>query len=489
MSTLALELRSQTAVAALVVAGLLALALSAIAVPVAPVGIAAILAAALVAGRDVLFRWNTLVGLLILVILFIPIRRYTLPGNLPIQLEPYRLVVGLVVALWLSSLLVDRRVRLVRTGLEAPLLLVTVAAVASILANSHRIATLDVEPEVLKTFSFLVSFLLVFFFVASVVRTFDGVDRLVRLLAGGGAVIAVLAVYESRTGYNPFDHLSGVVPFLETTFLPNVQDRGARFRAYGPAEHAIALGAVLAMLLPLSAYLALTTRKARWWVATALIAMGVFATVSRTGILMLAVAGIVFAWLRPGARKLWPLLLPLAAMVHFAMPGTLGTIKYSFFPEGGLIAEQRGYEDSGRIGDLGPSFAEAAQKPLLGQGLGTRIPVYNLRTGKAPNARILDDQWLVTLLETGVVGALGWAWFFLRLIRRLGRSGKDDFSRRGWLLVALAASLTAYAIGMFTYDAFSFVQVTFIMYILAGFGVTLLRLPDESAAPVAVPPA
>ena len=121
--------------------------LSAIAVPSAPLGIAAIFAAALIAGRDILFRWNTLVGLLILVILFIPIRRYTLPGNLPIQLEPYRLVVGLVVALWVSALLIDRRVRILRTGLEAPLLVVTFAAVASILANSHRIATLDVEPE------------------------------------------------------------------------------------------------------------------------------------------------------------------------------------------------------------------------------------------------------------------------------------------------------------------------------------------------------
>ena len=295
-------------------------------------------------------------------------------------------------------------------------------------------------------------------------------------------MIAVLAIYESRTSYNPFDHLSGFVPFLETNFVPNVEDRGARFRAYGPAEHAISLGAALAMLLPLSVYLALTTRRARWWVATALIAMGVFATVSRTGILMLAVAGLVFAWLRPGSRKLWPLLLPLAAMVHFAMPGTLGTIKSSFFPEGGLIAEQRGYEDS-------RSSRRPRARPLTrprrsrwsGRDSGRESPFTTCEPRSWPNATILDDQWLVTLLETGVVGALGWAWFFLRLIRRLARSGKGDFSPRGWLLVALSASLTAYAIGMFTYDAFSFVQVTFIMYILAGFGVALLRAPAELA--------
>ena len=36
--------------------------------------------------------WPRLIAALILIILFIPIRRYTLPANLPFQLEPYRAV-------------------------------------------------------------------------------------------------------------------------------------------------------------------------------------------------------------------------------------------------------------------------------------------------------------------------------------------------------------------------------------------------------------
>ncbi len=46
---------------------------------------------------------------LILVILFIPIRRYSLPGNLPFELEPYRLLVALLLVGWGASLLVDPR--------------------------------------------------------------------------------------------------------------------------------------------------------------------------------------------------------------------------------------------------------------------------------------------------------------------------------------------------------------------------------------------
>ena len=55
--------------------------------------------------------WPRLIAALIVVILFIPIRRYTLPANLPFQLEPYRVFVALLVLGWLASLLVDARTR------------------------------------------------------------------------------------------------------------------------------------------------------------------------------------------------------------------------------------------------------------------------------------------------------------------------------------------------------------------------------------------
>src|SRR6186997_978076 len=43
-----------------------------------------------------LLAWQNLLAVLIVVILFVPIRRYSLPGHLPFELEPYRLLVFLV---------------------------------------------------------------------------------------------------------------------------------------------------------------------------------------------------------------------------------------------------------------------------------------------------------------------------------------------------------------------------------------------------------
>src|SRR3954470_19322944 len=91
---------------------------------VAPV---TLLAISLTTGYRRLLRWEALLSALLVVVLFIPIRRYTLPGGLPFQLEPYRLMTAFVAAGWFASLLVDPRVRLRKTGLELPLGLVAVS--------------------------------------------------------------------------------------------------------------------------------------------------------------------------------------------------------------------------------------------------------------------------------------------------------------------------------------------------------------------------
>jgi O-antigen ligase len=126
------------------------------------------------------------------------------------------------------------------------------------------------------------------------------------------------------------------------------------------------------------------------------------------------------------------------------------------------------------------------QRPLFGMGYGTRIvdPEPGL---KVPLENILDDQWLTSLLETGVLGVGAWVLLFVRVIRRLGRAAKRDDSDRGSLLVALTAGVAAFAIGMLTYDAFAFVQVSFILFIFIGLGSSVLKTqPQEVKAPLAI---
>ena len=89
-------------------------------------------------------------------ILFIPIRRYKLPGDAGFSLEPYRLIVALILAGWAAALLVDTRVRLRRSGLELPIALILLTILASVVMNPERAGSL--QSAVLKAVTFMISF-------------------------------------------------------------------------------------------------------------------------------------------------------------------------------------------------------------------------------------------------------------------------------------------------------------------------------------------
>jgi hypothetical protein len=158
-----------------------------------------------------------------------------------------------------------------------------------------------------------------------------------------------------------------------------------------------------------------------------------------------------------------------------------------FLPSGGLIVQQSDLCDSaesgGRITDLAPSLEEWARKPLLGSGMGTRITV-----GENANGRLLDDQWLGLLIDTAA-GVLAVACIVVRFARQQFALARVILGPPGYLPLAWASSVITFAVGLFTFDSFSFAQVTFLFMIL-GIGV-VPRLVAEYAvhtAPVSRSP-
>ena len=436
-----------------------------------------------VAVHERLFAWHSLIALTILVILFVPIGRYTLPAALPFQLELYRVVIALVAVAWLSSLLIDPRTRLRSSGMDAPVAVFLIAILMSILLNLPRVESVSSFFD--KSITFFLSFFVVFYIVVSLVRRPREIDFLVRILVGGGAVLGLAALVESRTGYQPFNHLRVLLPFLDYHPVPlNASDvaRGGNLRVYGSAQHPIAFGAAFAILLPLAAYRAHLSRQWRWRFAGLLILLGLFATQSRTAVMMLLGIGIVYATFYPRMlKRLWLVLPVLVVAIHIALPGTLGTVKDSFFPKGGLLAqEKKNQVGSGRFATLGPALrSEFLPNPIFGEGFPTRV-VRPTEAIPVPNGPILDDEWLGLLLETGVAGTLAFLWIFVLAARRMAGAARGDPTPRKAMLVATTASVLAYGIGMFTYDAFSFIQVTFLFFIIFGLGGATLNTPTAA---------
>ena len=138
---------------------------------------------------------------------------------------------------------------------------------------------------------------------------------------------------------------------------------------------------------------------------------------------MLVVVTIVLLATKPKAvTRLLPYAVPAVVVVHFIVPGAIGTLQGAFFPKGGIVAEQATLGEGenpelagGRIRLIKPSLAEWSRTPVVGQGYGTRITGFR---EPRRNASILDNQWLATLLEVGIVGFVGWIWLFVRSTRR-----------------------------------------------------------------------
>jgi len=454
---------------------------------------AALLAAVFVIWLSRLARsWPALVTGMLLVVLLIPSNgTYILPQELPFQLEPYRIAVGFLLVLWLISLLVDPRVRARATGFELPLSLIVCATLGSELVNPGRVAAYS--SFVVKALWLLACFVLFAYLVVSVVRTRAVVERMITVLVSGGSFVALAAIVQRRSGFNIFSHLHVILPIFEynAAAAKEVELRGGDLRAFASAGHPIELSTVMAMLVPFAIYLAVSRRQARWWVAVTLLLLADFTGGSRTGVIGLLVMLGIFLWLRPRQTlRCWPAVFPLLVILHFAAPGAIGSVIEGFFPQGGVVKQQSEtfigpggkVEYANRLSRIGPELHEfSLHNPLVGIGYGTRVVG---KASVADNAIILDDQWLDTLLETGLLGVLGWVWLFVFAVRRLGRRAKlERDTPAGWLPVAFAAAIATFACAMLFYDAFSFDMGTCVVFALIGLAAVVLRLPANVASP------
>jgi len=445
----------------------------------------------------VLAQWSVLVYGLAAIDLLIPEdSRYIVKGMTAFQMQPYRVMVTLMIIGWFTALMIDPRIRPRKTKFEGPLILIWVAIIGSDLFNPGAVSSLS--SNVLKQLSLALSLLLLLYILVSVVRTQETVERILRVLVSGGCVIAFGAVVERETKFNLFNHLHPLIPMFAFNGSAELTAlfREGHFRAIASAGHPIELANEMAMLTPIAAYLALRGSKL-WWGAVALLMLGDLSAGSRTGIVGLLVVVAVFLWMRPRQTlRCWPALIPILLVVEVAMPGALNGAINTFFPKGGLIAQQsqtfysKGQvQDASRLSRLGPQLHNtfAKHNEFFGKGYGTRVVGRTSVNGPAPTLQsnqILDDQWLGNLLDTGMVGLAAWVWLFVRVTRKLRvRARAQRGSKEGWLPVALAASILCYAVSMFFYDAFSFIQATVMLYVLLGCASVVLWLPEAEVVP------
>jgi hypothetical protein len=435
--------------------------------------------------RSVL-AWRSLVGALAVVVMLVPARRYALPVNLPYNLEPYRiLVLGLAGAV-VVSLLIDPRLRLRRLGFGGWFGLYVLAAVLSLVPNYSKIAAMGADERIVGNIAALLTFPLAFAAVRLVLHSKREVHALLGGLAVTGAIVGIAAVLERRSGQNPIYGLDSILPlagdaeeFTETAGA----ERFGRARAFGSANHPVALGAVMVLLLPISAYLARHAgwprtplrRQQFWLVCAALQGAAIAMSVTRLAFVALAAVAVVGWRMRPETARMGAkLAIPMFCATLLVGAGAVSDLWEAFRPEGGLIAEQsvqKSARSSGRIADLrrvGNSLEEA---PIVGGGDGLR----SIDTGSS--RLILDNEYYGRIVDTGVVGFAAFLGLVLAPIRRMARFArlaKPDPPVSD-LAVALCCSFVGFAVGLFFYDGLAFTQVVLVFSLLLAVAGWLLH--------------
>jgi O-antigen ligase len=298
------------------------------------------------------------------------------------------------------------------------------------------------------------------------VPTRSRLDTLLRRLVIGGAIVASVGIVQFYTGFNLVKYIQ--IPGLTmNSSVGLVLERGDFRRPAATATHPIELGVVLAMLLPVAIHYSLYGQgsRRRRWLSTVLIAAALPLTLSRSALLGGAVVLLMLlpTWPTDRRRRSYLVLAGAVVLMYLTVPGMLGTFR-------NLITGFAGDSSTtSRTGSYSVAESYIAQSPVFGRGFGTFLPVYH----------ILDNQYLMTTIEAGIVGVVALLVLLLTGVftargvrRRVGDPATRDLAQ------SLAASAAVAVCTFATYDELSFPMSTGLTFLVLGAVGALWKLRD-----------
>jgi O-Antigen ligase len=301
----------------------------------------------------------------------------------------------------------------------------------------------------------------------------DGIPNWLRLnsvvntMVWCGGIVAAIGVFEYMTEIDVTEYL--IFPGLQAKgWAVGFELRGTSYRVASTTEHFIELSAMLALCLPFAIHLARFGQQ-RWrrrigMLCALLIAAGIASTVSRTGIvaigLMVLVLFPVWGWrMRYNVSVMTFGLVAVLAVVN---PGLIQTLFTIFNDVGQDLSINTRTEDYPVV------FHYVAQTPWLGRGTGTWIP---------PQYRILDNQWLVTLLDCGIIGVVAmFALHVTGIVLAYKALQRSTVEKDKHLCAALISTQVIALVVAATFDSLSFSTYATIMALTLGLCGTVWRL-------------
>jgi O-Antigen ligase len=312
---------------------------------------------------------------------------------------------------------------------------------------------------------------------AECLNSLRDIRRVLRALTWGGAFCGVVAAMQYFISLDITPYLRLLPGFSVNFDNPAIVARAAMNRVSGTSITAIELGVVAGMLLPLAVYLAIYDKERSLrnrWAPVALTALAIPTSVSRSGVISIALAFSVFVVLMPARQRVIALCAAPVALagVFMSAHGLIGTLA-GFF--GGA-----GNDDSVRARTMDYPTAErlVREAPWFGHGGGSYLPEHILD--------IFDNQYLKTAVEMGLVGVVALLVFFLvPLIAALVARRRSTDPELRLLCAALAGASLPATVCSLTFDSLSFPMFSNVHALVIGLIGAAWRLaPRRYPAPL-----
>jgi hypothetical protein len=405
----------------------------------------------------------------------LPINAITIQASLPVDLKLDRLVLPVVVITWLLSLAAGGpgAPRWRFTKIHAAVAAFVAVAFLSVVLNAPSLASALEFSLAVKKLTLLAAFFSLFLLVASIVRPSE-IRAFMTLTLGLSVLCAVGILWEYRFGTNLFYTWSGkLLPgFFQVTPLDTtgVDEIGRRAVA-GPADLSLEAVGMLSMALPIALVRVMHSDRARerilCGIAACVLLGAMVATYRKSALLAPLTVCLVLAYYR---RRELVRLAPLGVVVILAIPAlapnALGSVIEQLQPKRLGVSTV-----SDRVSDYDAIRPDVLSHLAFGRGFGSyEHTIY----------RVLDNDLLMRLVETGVIGL---AAYLLMLLLAIGAATpiirRRDPSRAPPAL-AIAAATGAFLVLSALFDIMSFPHGPYILMILFGFLAVIVA--DEEAS-------
>lgn len=416
-------------------------------------------------------------------VFFIPVDGTELKVNIGVDAHPDRFAVILLVLAWVCfggdqrAFVHTRRSKLYVTAAVFFL----VVAVASLLFDAPRIINMGELQLSEKKFALLGSFLVLGWFALTALR-FEDLRGFTSYLIGLAVLMAIGMLVERHTGYNVFYEwtrsifkpIASVIP-SPTNIHPGLNDEEGRAIVVGPTRHGLAATAMLVMIMPfaLVRMLDASSRRSRWLNAAAFMLLmgGAVATDRKTALLVPLAVIVYVAWYRPRLLRLVPLgLVLLVGAIHFAAPGSLGTLLEVNHDVNNTSTLHREHDFT----DLRP---DVLAHLAFGRGYGA------VNTEEPYIFRINDDEYLDELWTVGFVGLFAFIWLILSPVVLARKAIRRRGSPVSSLALAASAGCVAFFVVCALFDSWSYSEPAYIFFLLGGLATIAAAGPEGNVVP------